>query len=307
MEAYRLETVKVRSLEFAIGHWPNTGPVAFCIHGLTANHLSWTYVAERLQAAGYDVYAMDLRGRGRSSKPNSRYGVEVHAADAAEIIRKLTDKPVRLLGHSLGAMISVTFAAAYPELVTHVVLVDGGGVVQFDQAALAIQAIKPSLARLGKVWPNEDAYQAIMRQSPYYQAWNDMLSGYFRYELEPTAGGVRCNIPPRVIEAEFQAQGGSMSKWRALWRYFVHRKYVNQRLAIRNNPPYKHIQAPVLILQAGTYNQQPGDQILPDSAVQRMLQEIPKAQHVVIPGTQHYDILISENSFRDDTILQFLA
>jgi pimeloyl-ACP methyl ester carboxylesterase len=70
---------------------------------------------------------------------------------------------------------------------------------------------------------------------------------------------------------------------------------------------YTRIRCPVLILRATDGTLSPEDRVLPESAVQRMLKEIPDARCVPIDGTNHYSILFQPNPTRDDAVDNFLT
>ncbi len=78
------------------------------------------------------------------------------------------ERPV-LMGHSLGAFISLVFAAQHPERVDRLILVDGGGKLSKDQMAKVFAGIKPSLDRLGQVFPSFESYVSLMKQAPFLQ------------------------------------------------------------------------------------------------------------------------------------------
>ena len=109
---------------------------------------------------------------------------------------------VVLMGHSLGAFISLAFAAKYPRRVKRLILVDGGGKLSESQMARVFAGIKPSLDRLGKIFPSFEAYLSQMKQVPYLQPWNDYMEAYFRYEVEKVEGGVRSRVQPQHISEE---------------------------------------------------------------------------------------------------------
>jgi pimeloyl-ACP methyl ester carboxylesterase len=56
---------------------------------------------------------MDLRGRGLSAKPDTGYSVEYHMGDIHALLEEQGIDSVTLLGHSLGAYISLAYAANY--------------------------------------------------------------------------------------------------------------------------------------------------------------------------------------------------
>jgi pimeloyl-ACP methyl ester carboxylesterase len=102
-------------------------PAAFVlVHGLASNARVWDGVAERLAGAGHPVVTVDLRGHGRSSKPDGPYDVATVAEDVAAVIRALgLDRPV-VAGQSWGGNIVLELAARHPDLVRGIVCVDGG-------------------------------------------------------------------------------------------------------------------------------------------------------------------------------------
>lgn len=300
-------TVQSCGLQVYVGHWPAQGPKVLLIHGLTANHRYWAYIAQALQHAGYDTYAMDLRGRGRSSKPLSGYDVETHAADAQAVLAHISENASMVIGHSLGATIALELAATHPLWVRKLVLMDGAGVISYTAAAKAIKAIKPALERLGKVYPDEEAYVAARKALVPPPMWTPEIEAAVRYEVEPTTGGVHCNIPLAVIEAEFLGQGGGTSTKQILGRWLKRPRYMWRRNKKRNHPPYASVRCPTLILKAGMHNLQPGDDILTEKALATMLAQIPQVTSAVVPYTNHYTIQLSQHPERDRLLLGFLA
>lgn len=89
------------------------GVVAIC-HGFNSHSGHYLWVGEQLRAAGLAVYALDLRGRGRSD--GERYYVEKfedYESDLARLVALAKSRepalPVFLLGHSAGGVIACTY------------------------------------------------------------------------------------------------------------------------------------------------------------------------------------------------------
>jgi pimeloyl-ACP methyl ester carboxylesterase len=96
------------------------------VHGLASNARLWDGVAERLALAGHPAAAVDLRGHGRSSKPEGPYDVGTVADDLAAVIEALgLDRPVAV-GQSWGGNVVLELASRQPGLVRGIVCVDGG-------------------------------------------------------------------------------------------------------------------------------------------------------------------------------------
>ncbi|WP_436520513.1 alpha/beta hydrolase [Actinoplanes sp. HUAS TT8] len=71
----------------------------------------------------FTVITWDRRGLSRSvaDDPDAPVGLPEHAADAAAVIRRVTDGPVTMLGLSLGAAIGLRLLTTYPSIVSKLV------------------------------------------------------------------------------------------------------------------------------------------------------------------------------------------
>jgi pimeloyl-ACP methyl ester carboxylesterase len=262
--------------------WEGKGKQILCIHGITANSRFWDCLASAL-APHHRVIAMDLRGRGLSDKPPKGYSIKHHCKDISALMNDQgLERPV-LMGHSLGAFISLVFAARHPERVDRLILVDGGGKLTKAQRAKFFVGIKPSLDRLGQIFPSLETYLSQMKQTPYLQPWNSYMETYFHYEIENVQGGVRSRVHPKHIEEEAR----NLAK-------------------VDSREFYKKVKAPTLILRATKGLLAEDDLLLPEDVVDRMVREIPNARKVDIEGANHYSILFQPNKMRDQTILEFL-
>ena len=116
-------------VELAVDAWaPATagGAPFLLVHGLASNARMWDGVAGALVATGHPAYAVDLRGHGRSSKPNGPYDVPTVAADVAVLIERLgLDRPV-VAGQSWGGNVVLELAARRADLIRGIACVDGG-------------------------------------------------------------------------------------------------------------------------------------------------------------------------------------
>ncbi len=95
------------------------GPLAVCMHGITANAHVFEPLMERL-ADRFRVISVDQRGHGRSDKPEHGYGGKDYAED---LLPFLKDKAL-LIGHSLGARNALVAGVRYPERIAAVVAID---------------------------------------------------------------------------------------------------------------------------------------------------------------------------------------
>ena len=282
MSKPRMIKAKGDRIKIQLAIWEGKGKQILCVHGITANSRFWDCLASAL-SPHHRVIAMDLRGRGLSDKPSTGYSIENHCKDILALMNDQgLNRPV-LMGHSLGAFISLVFVAQNPDKIDRLILVDGGGKLSDGQMAKVFAGIKPSLDRLGQVFPSLDAYLAQMRQAPYLQPWNSYMETYFRYEVENVEGGVSSRVHPEHINEEAKNLG-----------------------KVDSTKFYKKVKAPTLILRATKGMLAEDDLLLPEDVVERMIREIPNAKRVDIEDTNHYSILFQPNESRDQAILEFL-
>lgn len=100
---------------------PKNAQVAVLLHGWSS---SWYALSPILpmMSRRFSCIAVDLPGYGNSPPMNGRTTISGYADLLAKLIREVTDKPVVLIGHSMGGMISMTLAIRYPMLVERMVL-----------------------------------------------------------------------------------------------------------------------------------------------------------------------------------------
>ena len=95
-------------------------------HGWLDNAGSFELLAPNLP--GCEIVALDLAGHGFSDfrSPDSAYNIWQDVGDLLDVANELGWQRCTLLGHSRGAGISLLFAAAFPERVDKLILLEGG-------------------------------------------------------------------------------------------------------------------------------------------------------------------------------------
>lgn len=85
-------------------------PPIVCLHGLSANRVTWRPVARRMEPRRF-VALVDLLGRGESdASPLARYDLESEARRLSQVLDALGIRRPILAGHSHGAAIAVAAA-----------------------------------------------------------------------------------------------------------------------------------------------------------------------------------------------------
>jgi len=184
-------------LKLSYLRWPGDGPALVLLHGLSANAWMWARVAMLFHAAGREVLALDQRGHGGSSAPETGYGLPATTHDLRFALDRLTRGPVDLAGHSWGGKVVCHLAATAGDRVRRVVLAD----------PVMPQGFNPLLRRFPRViraafkpergpFPDRASFEDAATRILYLQA-GDAVSGYLWRESfdEQPDGSFRHRLP----------------------------------------------------------------------------------------------------------------
>jgi pimeloyl-ACP methyl ester carboxylesterase len=121
-------------------------PRVLALHGWLDNAASFAPLAPLLQ--GLDLVALDLPGHGHSEHRHAttRYHFIDYPFNIDAALDALAWQDCHLLGHSLGASIAAVYAAAAPERVRSLTLLDGLGPIAADADRTA-ERLRRSLAK----------------------------------------------------------------------------------------------------------------------------------------------------------------
>lgn len=141
------------------------------VHGLASNARLWDGVARRLAELGHPAVAVDQRGHGLSSKPDTGYDMGTVADDLADLIDVLGWHRPLVAGQSWGGNVVVELAWRHPAAVRSIACVDGGFIdlrgrfPEWDDAATTLapprlagtplDTIQGWLATSAADWPEE--------------------------------------------------------------------------------------------------------------------------------------------------------
>ncbi|MFF1379011.1 alpha/beta fold hydrolase [Streptomyces sp. NPDC058308] len=95
-----------------------TGPLVLLVHGFPESWYSWRHQLPALAAAGYRAVAVDVRGYGRSSRPqeSAAYRMLDLVEDNAAVVRALGEETAVIVGHDWGATIAAHSALVRPDV-----------------------------------------------------------------------------------------------------------------------------------------------------------------------------------------------
>ncbi|HKO99652.1 MAG TPA: alpha/beta hydrolase [Pyrinomonadaceae bacterium] len=276
-------------VELAFGYWPGRKSPVVAIHGLTASFLSYAGVAEMLEGRR-PIFAPDLRGRGNSDKPEGPYGMAQHARDVAVAMQTLELGPSVIVGHSMGAFVATALAEQNPELVSGIIMIDGGYVPDLPVGVDASQMLDATLAlriaQLTKTYDSRGAFIEFWRAQPNFPPddWNPWIEQFLDYEVagettvqpKAAASGVRLDVAEAFKKDEIVGR-------------------------------LKSLRVPVLLLRAEKGMERSQPPIFPDSMMQSFRDCIPEMKEEMISGTTHFTITLGKRgaSRVADLIVEF--
>ena len=105
-------TIAANGLSFEVLTAGSGDRLALCLHGFPEHAISWRHQIPQLVALGYRVWAPNLRGYGKTTRPRDvdEYDVSFLMADVAALIDASGARSVTLIGHDWGAAIAWLFA-----------------------------------------------------------------------------------------------------------------------------------------------------------------------------------------------------
>ena len=246
--------------------WGNaSAPPLLLVHGGLDHSRSWDHVARALRA-NFHVIAPDLRGHGDSDwAKGSSYSLADHVYDLACLVKSEALENVAVVGHSMGGMVSLTFAGAFPEKVSRLVVLDG--VTNFPA-----RRVKPIEARIAD-WVG-DLDKTAQRKSQHYASVADgadrMLGRNARLTREQAM-----HLATHALKAD---AGGGYS-----WKFDPYlRARAPYRLSLEDNIAlWSRIACPTLLV-AGS------ESFLPDPETAGVLGHFQQAELVKIEGAGHW-------------------
>jgi pimeloyl-ACP methyl ester carboxylesterase len=124
------------------------GKVVVLLHGAGDQAGTWAKTAPTL-AANYRVVVPDIAGHGESAPARGGIGFEAMLAGIdAVLAAESPAEPVTLVGNSLGAWLSMWYAAHHPARIGRVVLVNGGAVRAEDRMQVTLMPATREEARV---------------------------------------------------------------------------------------------------------------------------------------------------------------
>jgi pimeloyl-ACP methyl ester carboxylesterase len=244
-----------------------SGDTLLLHQGLGQGSWAWRYQVPFF-AKGFRTIAFDTRGTGRSPVPDTPYGVDDLADDAAAI---LDGRAAHVVGFSMGGYVALTLALARPELVRSLVLAGtgAGGPGRVPRPAHVREAFEAALG----LSPEEQRRATL----PYTFSPGWTKAHKERFE-EILAATLEHPTPNETIEAHIAACN----------------RFYDKALEV------ERIEAPALVAH-GTE-----DLIVPRQNGRLLARRLPNARYVELDGRGH-NVMLEDHEAFNALVLDFLA
>ena len=188
-----LRGIKIRYLSLG------NGKPLLLLHGWGASLDSFDAMAADL-GRFFRVTAFDFPGHGGSDLPPGTWHVDDFVGLTLDVIAELGIERPAILGHSFGGRVAIKLAAAWPETVDRLVLVDAAGVPPRRTAGRVMRRAASRFANaLGRRFgrPGQAVRGAIVRRiaSPDYLKAGPLRATFVAIvneDLRPLLGEIRC-------------------------------------------------------------------------------------------------------------------
>jgi pimeloyl-ACP methyl ester carboxylesterase len=228
-------------------------PPMLCLHGGAVNAYWFDFVAGAF-TGDYHVRAFDQRGHGDSAWADPPdYSYDRYAADIAEVVEKLDLRDFVLMGHSMGGLVSLVYAATYPGRVKSLVIIDS-----------TLRATPERVATLNE----------IGRRKGSTYASHEEFASQFRVRPEGT------QAPAAMIRYLGDRSGRENAD--GLWRHKFDRNVYAKRVLIDIPPYWDRIAIPTLLVKGGL-----SERITPE-IYDEIKSRSPNVERVVVPGSEHH-------------------
>ncbi|MGF6616578.1 pimeloyl-ACP methyl ester carboxylesterase [Pseudomonas sp. YL-218 TE3947] len=174
---------------------PEDGLPVIALHGWLDNANSFARLAPKLK--GLRIIALDMAGHGHSGhRPNGAgYALWDYAHDVLQVAEQLGWKRFALLGHSLGAIVSLVLTGSLPERVTHLALIDGV-IPPTDKGENAAERM--GMALQAQLDLREKTQAGLQHPRPRHRSTNERLGGG-QSRSRRTAGPARLDAGARRL------------------------------------------------------------------------------------------------------------
>jgi pimeloyl-ACP methyl ester carboxylesterase len=177
-------TLDRAGVELRAWEWPGDPPPTLLLHGIGNYGRYWDFFADAV-AGRLRLVATDARGHGESGRPADGYAPREFVADAIAVLDALAIDRALVVGHSMGGTHAIRLAAAHPDRVARLVIVDAG---PEPLPGGAERARRLSLQRPEQFLNADEALAYVRRTSPGYA--EEVYANRMRWLFREEQGGL---------------------------------------------------------------------------------------------------------------------
>jgi len=166
-----------QGLRLHYADWGNAdAPPLLLVHGGRDHCRSWDLIARALQPH-FHVLAPDLRGHGDSDwTKGGSYALTEYVYDLSRLTRHIAVRKVTIIGHSMGGMVGLVYAGAFPGEVSALVVLDGVTVALNEKNGPPHERIAKYVGQLDKLEDREPRrYSTIEEAAAQMRTHNKRL------------------------------------------------------------------------------------------------------------------------------------
>jgi len=172
------------------------------LHGFPDSGRLWRHQVPALADAGFGVIVPDLRGYGRSGKPQAidDYSLPLLAADVLAILRKEEIAQAHVVGHDWGAALAWILGSLAPDSVDHLVTLSVGNPVTFrrtiEQREKSWYMLLFQFPGIAERWLTDDDWANFRAWGRHPDADQVIADLEASDSLTPGLNWYRANVPP---------------------------------------------------------------------------------------------------------------
>ena len=241
---------------------PSTPPV-LCVHGYTSSAQAFAAPARHFEGR-FRIIAPDVRGHGESAwSPTEAYHYHDQISDLAGLVDQLGLEQFTLIGTSMGGIIAMAYAGAHPGRVVRLVINDIG-----PDAEVGSQRIAQTVGDRPEEFANlEDAMA-------------------YRRLVSPITAGRSVEDQRELALGVLRQQPNGRWVWKMDPAYIRQRVQQGPRPRPALWPALQRISCPTLVMWGRESD------ILSEAQARRMVDVLPQAELVAVPGVGHAPTLV---------------
>jgi pimeloyl-ACP methyl ester carboxylesterase len=199
------------------------GRPVMLLHGFPDSGRLWRHQVPALAGAGFQVIVPDLRGYGRSSKPEAigAYSLPLLAGDVMAILAELNIAKAHMVGHDWGAALAWALASLAPGNVDHLVALSVGNPVTFrrtlEQREKSWYMLLFQFPGIAERWLSDDNWANFRAWARHPDTDQVIAELEANGSLTPALNWYRANVPPESwVEPPIQlppVQAPTMGVW----------------------------------------------------------------------------------------------